>query len=180
MASDLRQESHERSRSNALSQSARGHGSTEETLRQSELRYQGELAIHAAQGINIEIERIDGNAIRQTVDAMAEANPNPELAWLQEMERRGDVDWRQVDAIHDSWSHSQSGLGPGAALAVSIVAAELAGGNVNDGAWVAGQVESYNRQLHTRERELARDLMAGYERRVLRNLETSVRLFLLQ
>uniref|UniRef100_UPI00201EFEBE hypothetical protein n=1 Tax=Vreelandella olivaria TaxID=390919 RepID=UPI00201EFEBE len=34
----------------------------------------------------------------------------------------------------------------------------LIGGNVNDGAFIAGQVESYNRQLHTHERELARDL----------------------
>nr|WP_267957790.1 DUF637 domain-containing protein [Halomonas zhangzhouensis] len=45
-----------------------------------------------------------------------------------------------------------------AAQIVGIVAAELAGGNVNDGAFIAGQVESYNRQLHTHERELARDL----------------------
>ncbi|WP_249975893.1 DUF637 domain-containing protein, partial [Vreelandella olivaria] len=45
-----------------------------------------------------------------------------------------------------------------AAQVVGIVAAELAGGNVNDGAFIAGQVESYNRQLHTQERELARDL----------------------
>ncbi|SDK95510.1 filamentous hemagglutinin [Franzmannia pantelleriensis] len=125
MASDLRQESHERSKSNFVRQSASGDGTTKETLRQNELRYQGELAIQAAQGISIEVEAINAQAVRQTVDAMAEANPD--LAWLQEMEQRGDIDWQQVKAIHDSWSYSQSGLGPGAALAVSIVAAAWAG-----------------------------------------------------
>nr|WP_163504086.1 DUF637 domain-containing protein [Halomonas socia] len=125
MASDLRTESHERSRSSFVRQSASGEGTTRETLRQNELRYQGELIIQAAQGISIEVEGINAQAVRQTVDAMAEANP--ELAWLQEMEQRGDIDWRHVEAIHDSWSYSQSGLGPGAALAVSIVAAAWAG-----------------------------------------------------
>ncbi|SDK95583.1 filamentous hemagglutinin [Franzmannia pantelleriensis] len=89
------------------------------------MRYQGELAIQAAQGISIEVEGINAQSVRQTVDAMAAANPD--LAWLQEMEQRGDIDWRHVEAIHDSWSYSQSGLGPGAALAVSIVAAAWAG-----------------------------------------------------
>ncbi|PAU76891.1 two-partner secretion domain-containing protein [Halomonas salipaludis] len=125
MASDLRQESHERSSSNFVRQSASGEGTTKETLRQNELRYQGELVIQAAQGISIEAEGINAGSVRQTIDAMAEANPD--LAWLQEMEQRGDIDWQQVKAIHDSWSYSQSGLGPGAALAISIVAAAWAG-----------------------------------------------------
>ncbi|MBD3898325.1 DUF637 domain-containing protein [Halomonas sp. ML-15] len=125
MASYLRQESHERSKSNFVRQSASGEGTTRETLRQNELRYQGELTIQAAQGISIEVEGINAGSVRQTIDAMAEANPD--LAWLQEMEQRSDIDWRHVEAIHDSWSYSQSGLGPGAALAVSIVAAAWAG-----------------------------------------------------
>ncbi|MCM2131774.1 DUF637 domain-containing protein [Larsenimonas rhizosphaerae] len=46
----------------------------------------------------------------------------PELAWLKQAEAQGDVDWRQVKEIHDSWNYKQSGLGEGAALAVSIAA----------------------------------------------------------
>ncbi|WP_249979056.1 hypothetical protein, partial [Vreelandella olivaria] len=46
---------------------------------------------------------------------------------------------------------------------VGIVAAELAGGNVNDGAFIAGQVESYNRQLHPRERDLLAEQAALME-----------------
>ncbi|WP_249975359.1 hemagglutinin repeat-containing protein, partial [Vreelandella olivaria] len=124
-ASDIRGEAHERSRGNFAWQSASGQGRTEETLRQSELRYQGELAIQAAQGITIDVPEVNAQSVRQTIDAMAEANPD--LAWLQAMEARGDIDWRQVEAIHDSWNYSQSGLGPGAALAVSIVSAAWAG-----------------------------------------------------
>ncbi len=81
-------------------------GSTRETLRQSELRYQGELAIQAAQGITIDVPEVNAQSVRQVIDAMAEANPD--LAWLQAMEARGDINWRQVEAIHDSWSYSQS------------------------------------------------------------------------
>uniref|UniRef100_UPI00201E912A hypothetical protein n=1 Tax=Vreelandella olivaria TaxID=390919 RepID=UPI00201E912A len=124
-ASDIRSEAHERSRSNFAWQSARGEGVIRETLRQSELVAQGEMIIQAAQGITIDVPEVNAQSVRQTIDAMAEANPD--LAWLQAMEARGDIDWRQVEAIHDSWSYSQSGLGPGAALAVSIVSAAWAG-----------------------------------------------------
>ena len=124
-ASDMHTESHERSRSSFAWQSASGEGFTRETLRQSELVAQGELIIQAADGLHIDVQEIDRRSVTRTIDAMVTANPD--LAWLQEMEQRGDVDWQQVKAFHDSWDYSQSGLGPGAALAVSIVAAAWAG-----------------------------------------------------
>ena len=120
-ASDWRSESHEKSKSNFAWQSARGQGETQETRRQSELTAQGQLAIRAAEGIMIEVPELDAHSVSQAVAALAEAAPG--LAWLQDMEARGDVDWREVKELHDSWAYSQSGLSEGAALAVSIVAA---------------------------------------------------------
>ncbi|RCV88555.1 DUF637 domain-containing protein [Billgrantia montanilacus] len=124
-ASDVHTESHERSKSSFAWQSASGEGFTRETLRQSELVAQGDLIIQAAEGIHIDVQEIDRHSITRTIDAMVAANPD--LAWLQEMEQRGDVDWRQVKAFHDSWDYEQSGLGACAALAVAIVAAAWAG-----------------------------------------------------
>ncbi|UYG03995.1 DUF637 domain-containing protein [Halomonas sp. LR3S48] len=120
-ASDMHTESHERSKSSFAWQSSSGEGFTRETLRQSELVAQGELIIQAAEGIQIDVEEIDRHSVSRTIDAMVAANPD--LAWLQEMEERGDIDWRQVKAIHDSWDYEQSGLGGGAAMVVAIVAA---------------------------------------------------------
>jgi hypothetical protein len=119
-ASDVHTESHERSKSSFAWQSASGEGFTRETLRHSELVAQGELIIQAAEGLQIDVEKIDRRSVSQTIDAMVAANPD--LAWLQEMEERGDIDWRQVKAFHDSWDYEQSGLGAGAALVVAIVA----------------------------------------------------------
>ncbi|MCO7246025.1 DUF637 domain-containing protein [Halomonas sp. Mc5H-6] len=120
-ASDVHTESHERSKSGFAWQSASGEGFTRETLRQSELVAQGELILQAADGLQIDVEEIDRRSVTRTIDAMVAANPD--LAWLKEMEQRGDIDWRQVKAIHDSWDYEQSGLGGGAAMVIAIAAA---------------------------------------------------------
>ncbi|MDF3933786.1 DUF637 domain-containing protein, partial [Pseudomonas citronellolis] len=116
---DLHQESHEKSSSNLAWQSAKGKGQTDETLRQSQLVAQGELAIRAVDGLNIDLKQIDRKNVSQTIDAMVQADPN--LAWLKDAEARGDVDWRRVKEVHDSFKYSNSGMGPAAQLAVAIV-----------------------------------------------------------
>ncbi|WP_275628638.1 filamentous hemagglutinin N-terminal domain-containing protein [Pseudomonas sp. 273] len=108
---DLHQESHEKSKGNLAWQSAKGKGQTDETLRQSQLIAQGELAIKAVDGLKIDIRHIDQQSVGQTIDAMVQADPD--LAWLKEAEARGDVDWRRVQEVHDSFSYSSSGLGVG-------------------------------------------------------------------
>ncbi|MFD1698277.1 DUF637 domain-containing protein [Halopseudomonas phragmitis] len=123
---DLHQESHEKSKSSWAWQSAKGKGNTDETLLQSQLLAQGQLAIQAAEGLNIDIREVNQQSISQTIDAMVQADPN--LGWLKEMEQRGDVDWRQVQELHDSFSYSSSGLGGPAAMAVAIVVAYFTAG----------------------------------------------------
>ncbi|WP_043312753.1 hemagglutinin repeat-containing protein, partial [Pseudomonas sp. PI1] len=118
---DLHQESHEKSKSDLAWQSAKGKGQTHETLRQSQLIAQGELAIKAVEGLKIDIKHIDQQSVGQTIDAMVRADPD--LAWLKEAEARGDVDWRRVQEVHDSWEYSSSGIGTGAAIAIAIIVA---------------------------------------------------------
>ncbi|WP_168734251.1 two-partner secretion domain-containing protein [Pseudothauera nasutitermitis] len=116
---DLKQESHQKSKSSFAWQSAKGKGKTDETLRQSELVAGGELAIRAADRISIDIKEVNAQTVSQTIDALVQAEP--QLAWLKEMEARGDVDWQRVKEVHDQWKYSHSGMGPGLALVVAIV-----------------------------------------------------------
>ncbi|WP_034128578.1 filamentous hemagglutinin N-terminal domain-containing protein [Pseudomonas fluorescens] len=117
---DSRQESHEKSKSDMAWNSAKGEGSTDETLRQTLMVGQGQLAIRAAGKINIDLKQIDQKTVSQTIDAMVQAEP--QLAWIKVAEANGQVDWRMVKEIHDSWDYKQSGLGAAPALIISIVA----------------------------------------------------------
>jgi filamentous hemagglutinin len=83
------------------------------------------LVIKAADGLSIDLKHIDQKSVSQTIDAMVQSDPN--LAWLKEAEQRGDVDWRLVKEIHDSYGYSSSGLGAGAQLAIAIVMAAFVG-----------------------------------------------------
>lgn len=123
---DLDQESHEKSKSGALWQSAKGKGTTDETLQQSVLTAKGEMVIRAVDGLNIDVKHIDGKTVSATIDAMVQADP--ELAWLKEMEQRGDVDWRRVKEVHDSFKYSHSGLGGAAMIVIAIIVTYLTAG----------------------------------------------------
>ncbi|WP_049334311.1 DUF637 domain-containing protein, partial [Pseudomonas aeruginosa] len=106
-------------------QSSKGKGQTDETVRQSQIVAQGNLAIKAVEGLKIDLKHIDQKTVSQTIDAMVQADP--QLAWLKEAEQRGDVDWRRVQEVHDSWKYSNSGLGAAPSLAIAIVAAAYLG-----------------------------------------------------
>ncbi|MFH6599474.1 DUF637 domain-containing protein [Ectopseudomonas khazarica] len=123
---DLDQESHEKSSNSWAWTSAKGKGKTDETLKQSELIAQGDLVIQAVDGLKIDIKEVNRQSVSQTIDAMVKADP--ELAWLKEAEARGDVDWRQVKEVHDSFKYSHSGLGGPAAMVIAIVVAYLTAG----------------------------------------------------
>ncbi|QVM90054.1 DUF637 domain-containing protein [Pseudomonas entomophila] len=123
---DLHQESHAKSSSSLAWNSAKGKGSTDETLRQSQLLANGEMVLKAADGVKVDLKHIDQQSVAQTIDAMVQADP--QLAWLKEAEKRGDVDWRRVQEVHDSYKYSHSGLGQGAMLAIIIIVTVLTAG----------------------------------------------------
>lgn len=123
---DLVQESHEKSQGDLAWQKMEGQGFTDETLRQTEIVAAGNLAIDAAEGLHIDVKKVDQQTVERMIDGMAAENPD--LAWMKDAYERGDVDWRQVRELHDSWEYSSQGMGPAAALAVTIVVAAATAG----------------------------------------------------
>ena len=116
---DLRQESHEKSKNSLVWTSSKGKGSTDETLRQTQMIAEGSIVIKAVDGLKIDVKQIDQHTVSQTIDVMVKADP--QLAWLKEAEKRGDVDWRKVQEVHDSFKYNNSSLGGGAALVIAII-----------------------------------------------------------
>ncbi len=108
---DLHQESHEKSKSDLAWNSMSGKGSTDETLRQSELIANGNLAIKAVDGLHIDVKQVNQQTVSEAIDAMVKADPS--LVWLKDAEKRGDVDWQLIKEAHDSYKYSHSGLGQG-------------------------------------------------------------------
>jgi len=123
---DLDQESHEKSSNSWAWTSAKGKGSTDETLLQSQMIAQGDIVIKAVEGLKIDVKEVNQQSVSQTIDAMVGADPS--LAWIKEMEQRGDVDWRQVKEIHDSFKYSHSGLGGPAMIVIAIIVTYLTAG----------------------------------------------------
>jgi filamentous hemagglutinin len=122
---DLHQEAHHKEDSDITWSSTKGKGNTDETVRQSQLTAEGEVVIKAVDGLHIDLKQIDQKNVSQTIDAMVKADPN--LAWIKDAEARGDVDWRLVQEIHDSYKYSNNSLGAGPSLIISIVAAAYLG-----------------------------------------------------
>ena len=82
--------------------------------------------INAVDGLNIDIKQINQKSISQTIDVMVQADP--QLAWLKDAEKRGDVDWKLIKETHDSFKYSSSSLGQGAMLAIIIIVTVLTAG----------------------------------------------------
>ncbi len=122
---DLRQESHEKSNNNAFWMSSKGKGTTDETLRQTQMVAEGNIAIKAVEGLKIDVTQVNQQTVSQSIDAMVKADP--QLAWIKDAQARGDVDWRQVKEIHDSFKYNNSGLGPASQIIIAIVMAAVVG-----------------------------------------------------
>ncbi|WP_260955547.1 two-partner secretion domain-containing protein [Pseudomonas citri] len=116
---DLHKEDHAKSNTSMAWSSMSGKGSTDETLRQTQMIAKGDLVIKAVDGLKIDIKQVDQKTVHQTIQAMVDADP--QLAWLAEVEKSGDVDWRQVKEVHDSYKYSHSGMGPAVQMIVAIL-----------------------------------------------------------
>jgi filamentous hemagglutinin len=122
---DLHDESHTKSDGDAFWTSSKGKGNTDETLRQTQMIAKGNITIKAVEGLQIDLKHIDQKSVSQTIDAMVQADP--QLAWLKQAEARGDVDWRQVKEIHESFKYQNSGLGPASQIIIAIALAAVMG-----------------------------------------------------
>ncbi|WP_273820419.1 DUF637 domain-containing protein [Pseudomonas asplenii] len=122
---DLHDESHTKTNNNSFWNSAKGKGNTDETLRQTQMIAEGKITIKAVEGLKIDVREVNQQTVSQTIDAMVKADPK--LAWLKDAEQRGDVDWRQVKEIHESFKYNTSGLGPASQLIIAIALAAVMG-----------------------------------------------------
>ncbi|UZE03243.1 filamentous hemagglutinin N-terminal domain-containing protein [Pseudomonas mediterranea] len=122
---DLHDESHTKSNGDAFWTSSKGKGNTDETLRQTQMVAAGKIMIQAVDGLQIDVRQVNKETVSQSIDAMVKADPK--LAWLKEAEARGDVDWRQVKEIHESFKYSNSGLGPASQLIIAILMSVVMG-----------------------------------------------------
>lgn len=86
----------------------------------------GEVLIKAADSLRIDIRQVDQKSVRETIDLMVQQDP--QLAWLKDAEARGDVDWRQVKEVHDSFKYNSAGLGVAAQLIIAIIVTYLTAG----------------------------------------------------
>ncbi|WP_055128255.1 polymorphic toxin-type HINT domain-containing protein [Pseudomonas mediterranea] len=116
---DLHKEDHAKSDSSMAWSSMSGKGNTDETLRQTQMVAAGAITIKAVDGLNIDLKQVNQESVHQSIKAMVDADP--QLAWLAEAEKRGDVDWRQVKEVHDSYKYSHSGMGPAVQMIVAIL-----------------------------------------------------------
>nr|WP_282412543.1 DUF637 domain-containing protein [Pseudomonas sp. PS01299] len=116
---DLHDESHTKTNNNAAWVSSKGRGNTDETLRQTQMIAKGNIVIKAVDGLKIDIKDVNQQSVSQTIDAMVKADP--QLAWLKDAEARGDVDWRLVKEIHESFKYENSGVGPAAQIVIAIM-----------------------------------------------------------
>ncbi|WP_082712627.1 ShlB/FhaC/HecB family hemolysin secretion/activation protein [Pseudomonas agarici] len=123
---DLHQEDHAKSSTSLAWNTMKGKGSTNETLQQTQMSAKGQMVIKAVDGLHIDVKQVNEQTVSQAIDAMVQADP--QLAWLKEAERRGDVDWRQIKEVHDSYKYSSSSLGVGAMLAIIIIVTVLTAG----------------------------------------------------
>jgi len=122
---DLHDESHTKTNNNAAWVSAKGRGNTDETLRQTQMIAKGNIVLKAVDGLKIDIKDVNQESVSQTIDTMVKADP--QLAWLKDAEARGDVDWRRVKEIHESFKYSNSGLGPASQMIIAIIMAAFVG-----------------------------------------------------
>lgn len=124
---DLHQESHSKSKSSLSWNSTSGKGNTDETFKQTQMTATGDIVIKAVDGLKVDVKHVNQETVSQAIDAMVKADP--QLAWLKEAEKRGDVDWRLVKETHDSFKYSHSGMGTGAMLVVVIVVTVVTAGS---------------------------------------------------
>ncbi|WP_242167575.1 MULTISPECIES: filamentous hemagglutinin N-terminal domain-containing protein [unclassified Pseudomonas] len=123
---DLHQESHSKSKSSLSWNSMSGKGNTDETFKQTQMAAKGDIVIKAVDGLHIDVKQVNQQTVSQAIDAMVHADP--QMAWLKDAEKRGDVDWKLIQETHESYKYSSSSLGQGAMLAIIIIVTALTAG----------------------------------------------------
>ena len=148
---------------------SKNKGEVEETLRQNELIAKGQPIIEAMGKIHVQIlelpserQELIAGVVGQLVKAKqpadapvidpknlspeeitkaieALAGENPELAWLKQLNDRGDIDYERVKEVHKEWSRTFNGLTTLSAVAIVVVVTIFTAGTASSAVGAALQ-----------------------------------------
>nr|WP_321255397.1 filamentous hemagglutinin N-terminal domain-containing protein [uncultured Pseudodesulfovibrio sp.] len=128
VAKDSKYEREIKSDSGFLLWSSSEKGEINETVLHTLIDAGGGLTITTAEGVVVELKDSTGD-VRKDAELLSNVEG---LEWMGGLLERDDVDWQAVQEIHDQWSKSDSGLGMGAMLIISIVAAAVTAGAASE------------------------------------------------
>ena len=120
-----------------LTWSSSDKGSVDETVLHTLIDAGKGLTITTPEGVVVEFKESTGDVRK---DAALLANVEG-LEWMGDLLARDDVDWQAVQEIHDQWSKSDGGLGPGGMLIISIIASAVTAGAASSLALAATGLE---------------------------------------
>ncbi|MGX7950829.1 two-partner secretion domain-containing protein, partial [Oleidesulfovibrio alaskensis] len=110
-----------------FSWSSSDKGTIDEEVLHTLISTGGGLTITTAEGLVVQFKESTGD-VRKDALLLSQVEG---LEWMGQLLEREDVDWSAVQEIHDRWSKSESGLGPGAMLIVAIVATATTAGTAS-------------------------------------------------
>ena len=120
-----------------LTWSSSDKGKVDETVLHTLIDAGKGLTITTPEGVVVEFKESTGDVRK---DAALLANVEG-LEWMGDLLARDDVDWQAVQEVHDQWSKSDGGLGPGGMLIISIIASAVTAGAASSLALAATGLE---------------------------------------
>jgi len=119
--SDIQHE--EYSKTGAFSWEAGNKGQSDETIRHTDITAKGDIRIHAGNGLIVEYKQ--NGTLEDSIDSLSQL---PELAWMNTLQQRNDIDWQAIEEAHDKWAEHEEGIGgPGLTILTAAVAIATAG-----------------------------------------------------
>jgi len=98
-------------------------GKIDETVIHTTMKTDGSIIIETSQGV-IADYKISGNFEESTAQLAA----LPGLDYIDQLKARSDVNWQGLSEAHDQWDYKAQGLGPGAAILISLAVMVATGG----------------------------------------------------
>lgn len=117
----------EKTETAGLWQEQKGHGSTTQTLNQTQLK--GNVSFDTALKITAQIPNTPGGQdLKTQINALAAQSNGGGLEYLNQLSSNPNVKWDQVTLAHDNWRYEQAGLTPAGAALLTIAVAAYTGG----------------------------------------------------
>ncbi|MBH3277233.1 DUF637 domain-containing protein [Serratia marcescens] len=86
----------------------------------------GALTVEAAKGVSADVKVKNGQALQSAIDALGNT---PGTAWVKDLNKRNDVQWKTVKDAYDSWDYKSQHLNPAVAAVIAIAAAAVTAGS---------------------------------------------------